>query len=147
MNLIVCEGQDLTVTMTGKGVETPVTCDQDMELIDFGTIFTTHTEPREIIIKNHGQQARRIAWSREGDKKSKKEKEKEAPPEPNAAEPERPATKETDRAAPSEVSELKEDPNTKQPEVTPEAAPEATHAVPEQPIEEVDEVDADAEAA
>jgi len=42
--------QDLAVTVTGKGVETPVTCDQDLELIDFGTIFTTHTEPREIVV-------------------------------------------------------------------------------------------------
>ena len=87
------------------------------------------------------------SWFGKEKAEGEKEKEKEAPPEPNAAEPERPATKETDRAAPSEVSELKEDPNTKQPEVTPEATPEATHAAPEQPTEEVDEVDADAEAA
>merc|ERR1712039_472952 len=35
MNLIVTEGNDLTVQVRGKGIQTPVKCDQDLDLIDF----------------------------------------------------------------------------------------------------------------
>ncbi|CAK0791290.1 unnamed protein product [Prorocentrum cordatum] len=77
LNLIVSEGNDLTVEMRGKGTETPIQSEQPLDLIDFGTIFTTHQEPRDIVIRNYGQVARRLTWIKE------KEKKKESEPEPN----------------------------------------------------------------
>ncbi|CAK0891641.1 unnamed protein product, partial [Prorocentrum cordatum] len=61
----------------GKGTETPIQSEQPLDLIDFGTLFTTHHEPRDIVIRNYGQIARRLTWLRE------KEKKKEPEPEPN----------------------------------------------------------------
>merc|ERR1712151_932823 len=79
LNLSVSEGNDLTVLCKGKGKDTPVKCDTDLDgVIDFGTLFTTHTEPKEIIIKNYGQAARRITWFKDKEKeKKKKDKKKE----------------------------------------------------------------------
>lgn len=72
LNLIVCESNPLTVQVRGKGIDTPVVTEDNLEHLDFGTLFTTHTEPKEIIIKNWGQNARRITWFREKDKNEKK---------------------------------------------------------------------------
>merc|ERR1712039_188649 len=77
MNLIVTEGSDLSVQVRGKGIQTPVKCDQDLDLIDFGTNFTTQTDTREIIIKNFGQYARRITWIKDKEEEKKKAKERE----------------------------------------------------------------------
>jgi hypothetical protein len=79
MNLVVNEGNDLSVQVRGKGVDTPVKCDHPLDLIDFSTLFTTQTESRDIVIKNHGTQARRITWYKDKDKKDKKDK-KDAQP-------------------------------------------------------------------
>eukprot|EP00913_Durusdinium_trenchii_P025665 g24088.t2 len=38
---------------------------EELEFLDFGTIFTTQTCSREVIIKNHGQFGRRLAWAKE----------------------------------------------------------------------------------
>lgn len=69
LNLVVAEGNDLTVNLKGKGTYTPIRCEQDLELVDFGKTFTTHTESRDIVIRNYGQYARRISWIREKPKK------------------------------------------------------------------------------
>eukprot|EP00931_Biecheleriopsis_adriatica_P045665 TRINITY_DN2614_c0_g1_i1.p1 TRINITY_DN2614_c0_g1~~TRINITY_DN2614_c0_g1_i1.p1 ORF type:complete len:5069 (-),score=1280.39 TRINITY_DN2614_c0_g1_i1:105-14627(-) len=76
LNLIVQEGDDLTVQVRGRGTDTPVRCDQELDDLDFGTLFTTYTEPKEIIIKNWGQQSRRLTWSKDKEKEKKKEKER-----------------------------------------------------------------------
>merc|ERR1711879_921476 len=78
LNLVVAEGQDLAVQVRGKGVQTPVKCDQDLTLIDFGTNFTTQTDTREIVIKNFGQYTRRITWTKDKEEEKRKQKEKEA---------------------------------------------------------------------
>jgi hypothetical protein len=81
LNLIVCESNPLTVQVKAKGVETPVYSEelsQCNEIIDFETLFTTHQEPREIVIKNMGQFSRRISWVRESAKGEKKDKKNEA---------------------------------------------------------------------
>ena len=59
----MCESAPLTVAVRGKGIDTPVKSEELMEceeIIDFETLFTTHVEPREIVIKNLGQFARSI---------------------------------------------------------------------------------------
>eukprot|EP00435_Cladocopium_sp_Y103_P009743 s813_g2.t1 len=81
LNLIVSEGDDLTVQVRCKGgataSDTPVTCDEELEFLDFGTIFTTQTCSREVVVKNHGQFGRRLAWAKEKEKDKKKNEKKE----------------------------------------------------------------------
>ena len=64
LNLIVSEGDDLTVQVRAKGggsaSDTPVTCEEvrrpkgggrwpeELDFLDFGTIFTTQTCSREV---------------------------------------------------------------------------------------------------
>merc|ERR1712060_568968 len=46
LNLIVQEGEDLTVQVKGRGIDTPVRWEPETDFIDFGTQFTTRTEAR-----------------------------------------------------------------------------------------------------
>jgi adenylate kinase family enzyme len=91
LNLIVSESHPQTVTVKAKGVDTPVVSEEQLEVIDFETLFTTHLEPREVVIKNFGQCARRITWFREkekGEKKDKNKQEVDKPPPIFRVEPE-----------------------------------------------------------
>eukprot|EP00930_Biecheleria_cincta_P015308 TRINITY_DN12810_c0_g1_i1.p1 TRINITY_DN12810_c0_g1~~TRINITY_DN12810_c0_g1_i1.p1 ORF type:complete len:5041 (+),score=1000.88 TRINITY_DN12810_c0_g1_i1:126-15248(+) len=78
LNLIVNEGEDLTVQVRGKGAGTPVKCalEEGIDSLDFETLFTTHTESKEIIINNWGRAYRRLTWSKDKEKEKKKEKER-----------------------------------------------------------------------
>lgn len=94
LNLVVQESSPLTVQVRGRGIDTPVVSEEPLDHVDFGTLFTTHTGPREIVIRNYGQMARRIVWVREKEKTDKKKeaaevKEKsERPPPVFRVEPE-----------------------------------------------------------
>merc|ERR1711974_325674 len=77
LNLIVQEGEDLTVSVRGRGIDTPVRWEPETDFIDFGTQFTTRTEAREIIIKNKGQNPRRISWVRDKEKDKRKNEKKD----------------------------------------------------------------------
>jgi hydrocephalus-inducing protein len=82
LNLVVNEGDDLSVNLKGKGIDTPIRCDHPLDSVDFGMMFTTHQQPKDIVIRNHGKYPRTITWVREKEKKDKKEDNKKAPADP-----------------------------------------------------------------
>ncbi|CAE7232366.1 HYDIN [Symbiodinium sp. CCMP2456] len=64
-HVIVHESNDVAVTVRAKGIGTPVTCKESLELIDFGTQYTTQTHSREVVIENRGRQPRKLVWTLE----------------------------------------------------------------------------------
>eukprot|EP00397_Hematodinium_sp_SG-2012_P000030 GEMP01000030.1.p1 GENE.GEMP01000030.1~~GEMP01000030.1.p1 ORF type:complete len:4608 (+),score=1069.56 GEMP01000030.1:10-13833(+) len=75
MHLVVHEGTDLTVNVKARGTETPVICKESLELINFGTCYTTQTIMKEFTIENHGRKTRKLVWASEKDDKGKKKEE------------------------------------------------------------------------
>ncbi|CAJ1447961.1 unnamed protein product [Effrenium voratum] len=77
VHVIVHESNDVAATVRAKGVGTPVMCRESLELIDFGTQYTTQTHSKEFIIENRGRQPRKLIWALES--QDLKRKERKAP--------------------------------------------------------------------
>ncbi|CAE7461731.1 HYDIN [Symbiodinium sp. CCMP2592] len=73
-HVIVHESNDVAVTVRAKGIGTPVTCKESLELIDFGTQYTTQTHSREVVIENRGRQPRKLVWTLESEETKKKDR-------------------------------------------------------------------------
>lgn len=72
MHLVVTDGKDATVTVRAKGIDTPVTCSEALDIIDFGIQYTTRTIMREVLIENRGRQPRKLVWVPEAGVKKKR---------------------------------------------------------------------------
>ncbi|KAF4667893.1 hypothetical protein FOL47_003343 [Perkinsus chesapeaki] len=62
MYLMVEEGDDLAVDFKCRGTDTPVVCDDDVKVVDFGTQYTTQKVTKDIVLKNFGRKPRTITW-------------------------------------------------------------------------------------
>ncbi|CAE8612898.1 unnamed protein product [Polarella glacialis] len=78
VHVIVHESNDVAVTVKAKGIGTPVTCQESLEVVEFGTQYTTQTISKEFLIENRGKQARKLVWIYESDD-VKKSNSKEPP--------------------------------------------------------------------
>ncbi len=63
--LIVHEGNDIQVAVRAKGTGTPITSQEDLSFVDFGTVYATQTITRDIMIENRGRKARKLVWNSE----------------------------------------------------------------------------------
>lgn len=73
------DGKDRDVVLKARGVGSTIYCDDNLELLNFGTIYTYKTAVKEIFIQNRGRKAQKITWQRKklvDKKKNKDEKEK-----------------------------------------------------------------------
>jgi hydrocephalus-inducing protein len=62
VHLVVQEGNDLAVNVRARGIGTPVTAPEPLDLIDFGTQYTTRTITRKYVVENRGRKPRKLQW-------------------------------------------------------------------------------------
>ncbi|CAK8990089.1 unnamed protein product [Durusdinium trenchii] len=74
VHVIVHESNDVAVTVRAKGIGTPVMCREPLEVIDFGTQYTTQTHSKEFVIENRGRQPRKLVWTLESTEAKRKER-------------------------------------------------------------------------
>lgn len=74
VHVIVHESNDVAVTVRAKGIGTPVMCRESLEVIDFGTQYTTQTHSKEFVIENRGRQPRKLVWTLESTEAKRKER-------------------------------------------------------------------------
>lgn len=74
VHVIVHESNDEAVTVRAKGIGTPVMCRESLEVIDFGTQYTTQTHSKEFVIENRGRQPRKLVWNLESTETKRKER-------------------------------------------------------------------------
>ncbi|CAD7931174.1 unnamed protein product [Amoebophrya sp. A25] len=65
LHLVVHESNDIMVNVKAKGTGTPITSQEDISKLDFGTVYATQTHTRDIFVENRGKKARRLVWSSE----------------------------------------------------------------------------------
>ena len=65
MHVVVQDSNDIQVTVKAKGVDTPVTCSEPLDVIDIGTQYTTQTITHEFVMENKGKKQRKLVWTHE----------------------------------------------------------------------------------
>ena len=71
---MVKDGKDKDIVLKAKGVGSTIFCDDNLEQLDFGNIYTFKTAVKEIFIQNRGRKSQKITWQRKKviDKKKSK---------------------------------------------------------------------------
>lgn len=69
---VIKEGVDIEVTLKAKGTDFTIYCNEDLNNINFGVIFTHRPYVKEIFIENLGRRPQTVSWAR----KKKVEKKK-----------------------------------------------------------------------
>lgn len=74
------DGKDKDIVLKAKGVGSTIYCEENLETLNFGNIYTFKTAVKEIFIQNRGRKSQKLTWQR---KKAleKKKKEEEKPEE------------------------------------------------------------------
>jgi len=81
LHFVVKDGKDKDVILKSKGVGSTIYCEENLEALDFGIIYTYKTVVKEIFIQNRGRKSQKIIWQRnkpvEKKKPAGKDKEKD----------------------------------------------------------------------
>lgn len=72
MHFVVKDGKDKDIILKAKGVGSTIYCDDNLEMLDFGNIYTFKTAVKEIFIQNRGRKSQKITWQRKKDVGKKK---------------------------------------------------------------------------
>ena len=62
LHFVIKDGNDKDVIIKARGVGSTIYCVEDLEHLDFGTIYTFKTEVREIFIQNRGRKTQKLVW-------------------------------------------------------------------------------------
>jgi hydrocephalus-inducing protein len=73
----VRDGNDKDVVLKARGTGSTIYCVENLEYLNFETIYTYKTVVKEIFIQNKGRKSQKIVWQkRKADKKKKDDEEK-----------------------------------------------------------------------
>jgi hydrocephalus-inducing protein len=72
LHFVVKDGKDKDIILKAKGVGSTIYCDDNLETLDFGNIYTYKTAVKEIFIQNRGRKSQKITWQRKKDVGKKK---------------------------------------------------------------------------
>ncbi|CAM6005814.1 unnamed protein product [Sphagnum balticum] len=64
LHFVVKDGKDKDVALKAKGIGSTIYCDDNLEALNFGTIYTYKTAVKEIFIQNRGRKSQKITWQR-----------------------------------------------------------------------------------
>jgi hydrocephalus-inducing protein len=65
LHVIVAEGEGRRVTLSAKGTGTTIWCDDDLSVLQFGTVFSSAPCVRRITVENKGRKQQTIQWVNE----------------------------------------------------------------------------------
>lgn len=77
LHFVVKDGKDKDIALKARGVGSTIYCEENLESLNFGTIYTYKTAVKEIFIQNRGRKSQKLTWQRKkATEKKKKEEEK-----------------------------------------------------------------------
>jgi hydrocephalus-inducing protein len=77
LHFVVKDGKDKDIALKARGIGSTIYCDDNLEALNYGTIYTYKTAVKEIFIQNRGRKSQKISWQRKKAlEKKKKEEEK-----------------------------------------------------------------------
>lgn len=76
LHFVIKDGNDKDVVLKARGVGSTIYCAEDLENLNFGTIYTFKTEMKEIFIQNRGRKSQKIVWQGKRVDKKKRDEEK-----------------------------------------------------------------------
>lgn len=72
LHFVVKDGKDKDVILKSKGIGSTIYCDDSLENINFGNIYTYKTAVKEIFIQNRGRKSQKLTWQRKKVNEKKK---------------------------------------------------------------------------
>lgn len=77
LHFVVKDGKDKDIILKAKGIGSTIYCDDNLEALNYGTIYTYKTAVKEIFIQNRGRKSQKISWQRKKvNEKKKKDEDK-----------------------------------------------------------------------
>lgn len=71
------DGKDKDIALKARGIGSTIFCEENLESLNYGTIYTYKTAVKEIFIQNRGRKSQKISWQRKKvNEKKKKDEEK-----------------------------------------------------------------------
>lgn len=75
LHFVVKDGTDKDVVLKAKGTGSTIYCVENLEYLNFETIYTFKTVVKEIFIQNRGRKSQKITWQKSRPVKKKKDEE------------------------------------------------------------------------
>ena len=79
LHFVVKDGKDRDIILKARGMGSTIYCDENLDALNFGTIYTYKTAVKEIFIQNRGRKSQKITWQRKKVVEKKKSKDEEKP--------------------------------------------------------------------
>lgn len=75
LHFVVKDGKDRDIILKARGIGSTIYSDDNLDALNFGTIYTYKTAVKEIFIQNRGRKSQKITWQRKKEINKKKSKE------------------------------------------------------------------------
>jgi len=64
LHFAIKEGKDVEIVLKARGSGNTAFCQQDLEVVDFGTVFTCRNLVQRCVIENRGRKVQKLTWNR-----------------------------------------------------------------------------------